>query len=114
MFRWLDQDNYVHLVKTHESAPSDGYPSIVVVRDGRDAYISYTRLLLMYERGLETYSRATFDEALEHLMMDDGFWGGWSGNVKSWLDRDNIAVVHYEELVGRDRRPPEGGSELWH
>src|SRR5687767_1434867 len=99
MFRWLDQDNYVHFVKTHESAPADRYPSIVVVRDGRDAYVSYTRLLLTYERGLETYSRAAFDDALEQLMMDDGFWGGWSGNVQSWLDRDNVALVHYEELV---------------
>jgi hypothetical protein len=87
-------------VKTHGLAEAGGHsPALYLVRDGRDAVVSYARLA-MADRAPGFESR-TLVEATEVLIeRDDEEIGGWSRNVRSWTRRDApTAIVRFEELI---------------
>ncbi len=95
----LRRDTALHFVKTHEPAPEDDFPAIVLVRDGRDALISYAYYILKTERGIEHPSRDILWSTLEEVITGDHF-GGWSRNVGSWVGRVGLQnVVRYEQLI---------------
>jgi hypothetical protein len=81
----------VHLVKTH-LPPRDAQPVIYVVRDGRQALVSY-----------DNYHRKFFPEhpgGLMHLVLGDDYYGGWSEHHAAWFaERRPAMLVRYEELV---------------
>ena len=85
----------VHLVKTHERMPPDDCPCLYVVRDGRDAMISYAH----YQEDVEGLG-GTFDQRLAKLIIGESPRGCWSDHVRSWLDRSGaIALIRYDKLV---------------
>jgi Sulfotransferase domain len=95
----LASDNGFHFVKTHDLPGTDSSPAIVLVRDGRDAVVSYAHFLLKTEKGIENPTAADFEQALEHVIRSQEY-GGWSQNVNAWADRvgdDNI--IRYEDLI---------------
>jgi hypothetical protein len=94
----LHADSGMHIVKTHD-LPTDNSPAIVLIRDGRDALVSYARYALKTEQGIERPHRDLFEATLKQLIIGDNF-GGWSGNVNAWINRigwDN--VIRYEDLI---------------
>jgi sulfotransferase family protein len=87
------------LVKTHElAAAGDRSPAIYVVRDGRDAVVSYAHFAKASgEAGFEDRS---FEESLETLILQREPFGTWSENVRSWTRRDApTSIARFEELV---------------
>lgn len=95
--RELDETVFV---KTHRVAPrQDDDPALYLVRDGRDSLVSYAHF--MKARGVPRFASLSFEEILAALLeRDDHPYGSWSGNVRSWLDRDApTALVKFEELV---------------
>lgn len=82
------------LVKTHE-LPQDDAPAIYLVRDGRDALISYTHFILRVE-----HASQDFETILQDVVTNPGYFGGWGNHVLAWTRRPYpTAVVKFEELT---------------
>jgi hypothetical protein len=95
-------DSAPWFVKTHGLPGQDEAPAILIVRDGRDALVSYAHFLLKTTRGVDEHKDAhLFEATLERLITgeDPSAVGGWSRNVSAWLNRvGQSAVVRYEDL----------------
>src|SRR5262249_46293848 len=86
-------------VKTHD-LPLDDSPAVYLVRDGRDALVSYAHFVRTYEPAVAK-GRA-FDEVLRILIKSRDHFGGWSGNVLAWCERSEAGrtvYIRYEDLV---------------
>jgi hypothetical protein len=94
----LDRDGRYHIVKTH-NLPEEDYPAIYLVRDGRDALVSYARFVLpMQHAG----NRDEYLKLLRHLIETTGSYGGWSANVQAWMARRKpTVVVRFDDLIER-------------
>jgi len=95
----LSADRHPHFVKTHGLPENDDFPAIVIVRDGRDAMVSYAYFVLKTERKIEQPDRGLVESTLQDLILEDRF-GGWSRNEEAWINRvgrDNI--IRYEDLI---------------
>jgi hypothetical protein len=90
------------IVTTHGLPGQEGYPAIHLVRDGRDALVSYAHFVLQRERGIPAGSnRKAFLIMLEQLIAGEQQFGGWSGNVLAWRSGTPAAVtIRFEDLVG--------------
>jgi hypothetical protein len=96
----IESDPEVHFVKTHETATKDASPAVYVVRDGRDALVSFAHYLIDFVIGIdERNPEIQFWQTLQELIASTDRFGGWSQNVMSWLNRPQTFVVKYEELI---------------
>lgn len=87
----------VCLLKTHDvvSAPRDGTPTIYIIRDGREACVSYWRY---YHDILEDRTKR-----LRDIIAGDCLYSSWSDHVKAWtgrryLRRPPLPVFRYENM----------------
>ncbi len=90
-----------HFLKTHE-LPSDEAPAIYVVRDGRDAVVSYAHYLQRYQP--DSVAGLTFPQVLERVILGRVASGSWSRHVDAWHSRPlraRTAILRYEEIVAR-------------
>jgi Sulfotransferase domain len=108
----LNRSPEICFVKTHD-LPVDDNPAVYLVRDGRDALVSYAHLLLTYssvarfDRLKARLKLEVWQPFLRDLIRNDrrlgrATFGGWSGNVLAWLkrgERAKTAVVRYDDLV---------------
>ena len=85
--------------KTHElELARDPSPAIYVIRDGRDAYVSYAHFAR--ESQPDAYAGQDAAEVMSSLVASEQHFGGWSGHVTEWMARDApTAVVRFEELL---------------
>lgn len=97
----MGQAEQTYFLKTHD-LPNDDYPALYLVRDGRDAYVSYTHFALSFKpkRPLRAlFRKRFFDRQLSELLINDPF-GGWSENVAAWTQRSApTAVIRFEDLI---------------
>jgi hypothetical protein len=87
-------------VKTHD-LPLDDSPALCLVRDGRDALVSYAHFVCTYEPGMA--EGRDFGEVLRILIESRDHFGGWSGNVRAWSQRPGVGPtvwLRYEDLIG--------------
>ena len=74
------------MIKTHAGTPPDG-PTIYIVRDGREACVSFWHFL-------------NGECSLEEIVTGATFVGRWSDHVIEYADNANIALwLEYEELL---------------
>jgi hypothetical protein len=121
----LEADDRVHFVKTHD-LPRDDRPAIYLVRDGRDALVSFARYRLSFPQALPPARRAasalrslvggddSFDAELRRLVDGRRPFGGWSRNVLAWTDgrqRGRTFLVRYEDLRADPCRWVQRGLE---
>lgn len=109
----LDAERTVYFVKTHD-LPPDNRPTIYLVRDGRDALVSYARYLLSFEKPPPSWmrlskmaARCAFRSTLKEVITSDNHRGGWSRNVREWTygRRSGMTFpVRYEDLVAEPDR----------
>ncbi len=89
-------------VKTHDLPGSDGGRAIYLVRDGRDALVSYAWYVLEFEEGVppEEVSSERFDATLSRLIDDRRSpFGTWSTHVLAWRERPSVEMIRFEDLV---------------
>jgi hypothetical protein len=87
-------------VKTHERPGADSHPAVYLVRDGRDALVSYTWFALQRDKGLTPpFAPDLFRTTMRNLMIGESPFGTWSENVLSWLRRPCTVVVKFEDLI---------------
>jgi hypothetical protein len=92
----LQRDERYHIVKTH-NLPEEDYPAIYLVRDGRDALVSFARFVLPPEHA---DNRDEYLALLRQLIEGTGSYGGWSGNVRAWMARrTTTVVVRFDDLI---------------
>jgi hypothetical protein len=87
-------------VKTHRLPdPEDDSPALYLVRDGRDAIVSYARFAIA--EGSSGFGDREFEDAAETLIRQrDAEMGDWSMNVRSWTMRAApTVIVRFEELI---------------
>lgn len=87
-----------HFVKTHRQRDERVHATdqaIYLVRDGRDAVVSYARLLSEQDDAFERHLQA----AIETTEVRGT--GSWGANVLSWLQPPSAShvLVRYEDLV---------------
>jgi hypothetical protein len=84
------------LVKTHER-PHDDSPALAIVRDGRDAIVSYAHLIL--DTAPAEAGGRDLGQLAELLIESDGYFGGWSAHVTAWEERAAPTEwLRYEDL----------------
>lgn len=93
----IQYSSEIFFIKTHE-LPSDQFPAIYLVRDGRDVFLSYTKYIQNYE---QEYSKGKDDtKILRGLISRADPFGGWSNNVLSWTQRTApTVVIRFEYLI---------------
>lgn len=92
------QTEEVLFLKTHDM-PKEDHPALYLVRDGRDAYVSYAHFMQEYNRVPVQKRPGGFPKMLEQLIKTDPF-GGWSANVLAWTSRAApTAVIRFESLI---------------
>jgi hypothetical protein len=87
-----------HFIKTHRQRDERIHAqdrAICLVRDGRDALVSYARLQGEQDGAFEHHLRAAIEATGPRGT------GGWGANVLSWLQAPsaNHAVLRYEDLI---------------
>lgn len=102
-------DKSIYFLKTHQRRPGDDNPTLYLLRDGRDALISYTWYELQHRRGVQDRNAPPelFRRELHRLIRG---WrnclpfvphpfGSWSSNINGWLGRPQTVPVRFEDLV---------------
>jgi hypothetical protein len=95
-----------YYVKTHELPRGDFHPAVYLVRDGRDALVSYAWFMLQVRQNKEKgdVSAEEYRDTLARLIQSDNpHFGDWSANVRAWGARPGTVVVRFEELVQSPR-----------
>jgi hypothetical protein len=90
--------------KTHRLPGPDHHPALYLVRDGRDALVSYAHYTLHFDRGLppESVTPTLLYRMMADLLREShSSYGTWSANVAAWLARPDTAVLRFEELIAR-------------
>jgi hypothetical protein len=90
------------MVKTHERPDADSFPAIYILRDGRDAMVSYTHFALTITKQMpkEAVTPELFHATLRDLLLEErGPYGSWSENVLAWEQRPATVMVRYEDMV---------------
>lgn len=79
------------IIKSHAPYVSE-YPHVVyLVRDVRDVYVSYYHYLR---------KSSSPDQSFSEFLRDETIWPClWNDHVCSWVDRENVLVVRYEDLL---------------
>ena len=98
------------IVKTHDVRVADSHPAIYLIRDGRDALVSYAHFViaLVQKQTPEAAGHQSFHDTLRDLILQNcPNYGTWSDSVRFWTARPNTAVVRYEDLV----RDPGGEAD---
>jgi len=89
-------DDQTHYVKTHHRAKNhrSGEAAIQVVRDGRDAMVSYAHYRLTIEKHKER-----FRDMLTSLITDSRH--NWSSHAFSWQGNVPypVTIIRYEDLI---------------
>jgi hypothetical protein len=96
-----EDENPVCFVKTHSEECSD-YPTIHIVRDGRDAIVSEAHFGL---KATIMYGPHKPRQLMCELVEGRGPWD-WSHHCRTYSEREAPTVrVHYEELLKNPVRP---------
>ena len=87
-------------VKTHE-LPSDNSPALYIVRDGRDALVSYTHykynIVLAQQKPIPPMD---FIVTLRDFIVNRDYFGGWSAHCHAWTKRQApTAIIQFEKIL---------------
>ncbi|MCE9567926.1 MAG: sulfotransferase domain-containing protein [Planctomycetes bacterium] len=90
-------------LKTHKPPePGDTRPGVYIVRDGRDALVSYAHFALsfVYKNASEVVTPEILRNTIRDLILEPNspYWT-WSRNVDAWTNRKNTVVIQFEDLI---------------
>jgi hypothetical protein len=84
-------------VKTHKLREEAEGPVIYIVRDGRDALVSFAHF---GGKNFPRFEGMSFEQIVVELIERPRGFGTWSDHVRGWTERDDrTVIVHFEELV---------------
>ena len=87
-------------VKTQGLPGVDEYPALYIVRDGRDAIVSYAHSALEVEPRRAGPRPDSVLSMMRVLVQSDAHFGGWARHVTAWTSRKApTEVIRFEELI---------------
>jgi hypothetical protein len=89
--------DHVDLIKSHQVPPPDG-SLIYLVRDGRDAAISFLYMSFLFG-GHQYFRLSDLYDGLRHLDEIEGFWGEHVAKALEQSKSRPVLFVRYEDLV---------------
>lgn len=89
-------DSSYHFVKTHGLPGADSFPTIYIVRDGRDAIVSHAHYLKNIDK-----KDLSITQIIALLTTGDiGGFGLWSDHIRKWRRKPgDFVIVRYEDLA---------------
>jgi hypothetical protein len=86
-------------IKTHCVLHDAQLPAVYLVRDGRDAMVSYARFAPLYGKDIppEQFRK----NLVQRINYKGGRYGSWSENVLSWMQRPRTCVLTFNDLIER-------------
>lgn len=103
----MSASEQIFFVKTHKF-PSDNFPAIYLMRDGRDSLISYAHYIMSFNkkktlrRNIKTLlGWNEYAEVLKQLILTSQEQHiNWSENVKQWMHRESLTIpIKFEKLI---------------
>lgn len=106
----MAEDKQLFFVKTHH-LPTDNYPAIYLVRDGRDSIVSYANYILSFNSSSSRKSiKSIIKDSLglnsknrlvkKLILNSDSDYGNWSENANEWINREaETVVIRFEDLI---------------
>ena len=109
----LENDRNVSFVKTHEY-PVDSNSSIYLIRDGRDATVSWANYIYNFERKgslwllKKALGTCTPAKIMKELIINDRPYGSWGEHLGSWGEHvaewtgahgGNTIIVRFEDFI---------------
>jgi hypothetical protein len=94
--------DHIEFIKSHR-IPPDGSPMIYLVRDGRNATLSFLYMAFLF--GDHQYSE--LDEAFEGIGWLDATEGSWTDHVAQAIEQSatrKVLLVRFEDLVSNPER----------
>ena len=84
-----------HIIRNKLACLKEREMVILLVRDGRDCIIANSK-----SNKTIAYNNFNIREDIQEFIIaeNDSYFGGWSQNVESWLNRADV-IIRYEELV---------------
>lgn len=90
--------NIAGFMKTHEYH-NDGHPALLLLRDGRDAIVSYAKYCKTFFP--EQHKDFTEENLITSFIKGWSGYGPWGKYARSWMDRSPPAIVlPFENLIG--------------
>jgi hypothetical protein len=88
-------------IKTHRVRDAaEPSRAIHVVRDGRDALVSYAHFVVEHEHDPRFEGRSLTERLRMLIAEDHNLFGHWSRSVEAWRERSApTALVRFEELI---------------
>ncbi len=86
-------------LKSHYLLHETGLPAVYLVRDGRDALVSYARFTPAH--GPEISPEQFRKNLIRKITVPGGHYGHWSENVRAWIRRPRTCVLRFEEFIER-------------
>ncbi len=86
-----------YAIKSHCVVHDTNLPAVYLVRDGRDAMVSYARFAPLYGKDIppEQFRK----NLVQRINYTGGRYGGWSENVAAWTNRPNTCVLSFSDLI---------------
>ncbi len=96
----LEADEEIHFVKTHDLWQPQYRRAIYLLRDGREALVSYAHFL--QSRFNHQVDKPEFETGLRNLILEENSpFGTWSSNVASWEQCPQMTLVRFEDFTKR-------------
>ena len=102
----LEESKHRHIIKSHGMWQTC-YPNVPIInllRDGRDSIYSYYHFNIDHRSYTESWEDY-FERHVIHRNMNsprefylDSWMGNWSENVKSYMNKENVMLVKYEDI----------------
>ena len=88
-----------YFLKTHEM-PQEDHPALYLVRDGRDACVSYAHFIVEFVKPVPLLFRRVWFRRTLRSVIEKDYYGGWGPHVLAWTSRSTpTAVIKFEDLV---------------
>ena len=92
-----------HLLPGQLPEGTQDWPSVYIVRDGRDSMVSIAH----HRKDIVVPGSDFYNNLLEAILAQNGsFFGGWSENVRQWTAKADV-VIRFEDLIADPIREVE-------
>ena len=111
----MEHSEEIFFVKTHDLIYDDK-PTLYLIRDGRDAVVSFAHYILTFERNnqgktirqrIKTlfFGCNEFEEILRELIISsERYYDGWSNHVRHYKSMNYTHFVRFEDLIADPAR----------
>ena len=97
----INKPDKTYWIKTHKTNttkfnPDPECPAICIIRDGRDAYVSYAK-----HKGQDI-----------NELITSGGRDSWGNHIEAWIKRPNVHIIRFEDLIASPKEQLQKAVEF--